>query len=66
MSNSNVLSFAAKGKEIRAKGDFLELIDSDIRNNPSCIQPIPAGIFDEIARIRRLAEENRQRELLEG
>ena len=66
MSSSNVLSFAKKSKEIRAKGDFLELIDSDIMNNPSCVQPIPSSIFDEIARIRRLAEENRQRELLEG
>lgn len=66
MSKSNVLSFADKGRELRAKGAFLELIDADMKNNPACVQPIPRGIFDEIARIQALAEENKRRELLEG
>lgn len=66
MSQNNVVSFDKKGREIRAKGDFLALIDADIKSNPNCVQPIPAGIFERAERFRRLAEENRQRELLEG
>ena len=66
MSNSNVLSFADKKREIRAKGAFLELIDADMKNDPACIQPIPRSIFNEIAEIQALAEENKRRELQEG
>jgi hypothetical protein len=66
MSKSNVLSFADKGRELRAKGAFLELIDADMKNNPGCVQPIPRSIFDEIAEIQALAEENKRRDLLEG
>lgn len=66
MSKSNVLSFADKGRALRDKGAFLELIDSDLKNNPACVQPIPRSIFDEIAEIQALAEANRRRELLEG
>ncbi len=66
MSKNNVLSFADKGRELRAKGVFLELIDADMKSNPSCIQPIPRSIFDEIAEIQALAEENKRREKLEG
>lgn len=66
MSKTNVVSFVQKGRDLRAKGDFLALIDADINANPNSVQPIPAGIFERAERFRRLAEENRQRELLEG
>ncbi|MCH2342509.1 hypothetical protein ACGFZ7_16250 [Pseudomonas sp. NPDC047963] len=66
MSKSNVLSFADKRRELDAKGSFLEMLDSDMQNDPDCIVPIPRSIFDEIAHIRARAEENKRRELLEG
>ncbi|WP_371369935.1 hypothetical protein ACA097_09475 [Pseudomonas sp. QL9] len=69
MSKAKVVSFeafAARRHDINAKGAFFEMLDADIKTNPGRIQPIPRSIFDEIDEIQKLAEANRQRELLEG
>jgi hypothetical protein len=66
MSKSNVVSLHDKREEVRAQGEFLELIDADIKANPGRIQPIPRSLLTEISEIRARAEENRRRELLEG
>ncbi|WP_301152124.1 hypothetical protein [Metapseudomonas otitidis] len=67
MSNSNVVSLNKVRAELKADGAFLKLLEQDIAQNPECIEPLPSGLLDRMARIRAKAEENRRRtELLEG
>jgi len=66
MAKSNVVSFADRKRDLETKSGFLDMLESDIQNDPSCVVPIPRSIFDEIARLKALAEENKRRELLEG
>lgn len=66
MANSNVVSIAEKRRALEAKSSFLDMLERDIQNDPTCIVPIPRSLFDDINRIKAQAEENKRRELLEG
>lgn len=70
LAKGTVVSISAKREEQKAKAAFLDLLHADIGDNPDRIEPIPASLFDRMARIRAQAEKNRERrastELLEG
>ncbi|MNR10496.1 hypothetical protein D3C85_1267520 [compost metagenome] len=66
-AREKVVSIAARRIERDADSAFLGLLNEDIAKNPDRIEPIPAGIFDRMSRLRAKAEANRARtELLEG
>lgn len=62
-----VASLDAKRAEQESDAAFLDMLHSDITDNPGRIEPIPASLFGRMERLRAKAEANRARtELLEG
>nr|WP_288357293.1 hypothetical protein [uncultured Pseudomonas sp.] len=61
---AQVIDLASHREEAQAQAGMLKLLDQDI--DRSDVAPLPSSLLDRMARLRKKADENRRRELLEG
>lgn len=66
MTNAKILDFSARKQTDEQEAGFLDLIDSDIKNDPAAIKPIPSSLLDRIDRLSEIVAKSNQDHLLEG